>query len=144
LIPVADLVIRQVASQKGWLPRIVFTALLLIGVSMKIWETRNYQVSHDYHDEITYWRNLGELIGHDKDIIQLSGDYGYRLAYFGWVRGSFWSTNADQALFTLRKHLPILPANYIRNSRERSICDHLPPEWEAQPELRDYLTTHYH
>ena len=101
LIPVADLLVRQITQQNGWLWRVLFAGLLLFGVAMKMWESRNTMVNNEYRNEISYWQELGTLIGHDKNIIELSGDYGYRLAYFGWVSGSHWSTNADDALRAL-------------------------------------------
>lgn len=145
LIPVADLLVRQFAQQKGWLLRAMFPGLLLLAVSMQMWEERNYKVSNDYRPEVSYWQELGNLIGHDKSIIELSGDYGYRLAYFGWVSGSQWSTNADDALRALagqtKSDFATIFAEQISGKDLFVITS--APEWENQPELREYLTAHY-
>jgi branched-subunit amino acid transport protein len=145
LIPIADLLVRQVASQKSWLPRALFAGLLLFGVSMKIWEERNWLGSTNYRDEITYWQDLGQIIGHDKNIIELSGDYGYRLAYFGWVSGSQWSTNADIALRTLAgQSQPDFADTFIEATAGKDLfVITSPPEWENQAALRDFLTENY-
>jgi hypothetical protein len=145
LIPVADLLVRQLAQQKSWLPRAIIAGLLLLGVAMKIWEARNSMVSNDYLHEVTYWQELGNRIGHEKNIIELSGDYGYRLAYFGWVSGSQWSTNADDALRALAGQTqPDFAATFAEKISEKDLfVVTSPPEWENQPELREYLTAHY-
>ena len=146
LIPVADLLVRQVALQKSWLPRAMFGGLLLLGVTMKMWEDRNYMVSIEYRHEVAYWQELGQLIGYDKKIVELSGDYGYRLAYLGWVSGSQWSSNANEALQALAGHTK---SDFATTFPEKISGKDLfvvtsPPEWENQPELREYLTAHYH
>ena len=145
LIPGADLLVRQVAWQKGWLPSAMFTGLLLFGAAMKIWETRNYLVSNEYRHEIAYWQDLGVLIGPDKKIIELSGDYGYRLAYFGWVSGSQWLSNADEALRALAGETPPDFATTFADkiSGKDIFVVTSPPEWENQPELREHLTANY-
>jgi len=145
LIPVADLLVRQVALQKGWLWRAMFAGLLLLGVAMKMWEARNYMVSNGYRHEVAYWQELGQRIGYDKKIVELSGDYGYRLAYFGWVSGSHWLTNSDEALRVLAGQTP---PDFATTFAEQVAGKDLfvvtsPPEWENQPELREYLTAHY-
>jgi len=145
LIPVAELLVRQVAQQKGWVLRAMFAGLLLLAVSMQMWEERNYKVTNDYRPEVSYWQELGNLIGHDKNIIELSGDYGYRLAYFGWVSGSQCLTNADDALRALagqtKSDFATTFAEQISGKDLFVITS--APEWENQPELREYLTTHY-
>jgi hypothetical protein len=145
LIPVADLLIRQVALQKSMLLRSMFIGLFLLGVTMKIWEARNTLVRDDYRGEIVFWQELGIQIGYDKQIIELSGDYGYRLAYFGWVRGSLWSTNADN---TLRSLAGQTQADFATIFAEKISGKDLfvvtsPIEWENQPELRETLTANY-
>jgi 4-amino-4-deoxy-L-arabinose transferase-like glycosyltransferase len=145
LIPVADLLVRQVAQQKGWLWRAIFAGLLLFGVAMKMWEARNTMATNQYRNEVPYWQDLGKRIGTDKNIIELSGDYGYRLAYFGWVSGAQWSTNADEALRALAGQAqPDFATTFADQIAGKDLfVITSPPEWENQPELREYLTAHY-
>ena len=145
LIPVADLLVRQVAQQKGWLWRAMFAGLLLFGVAMKMWESRNTMVTNQYRNEVPYWQDLGKRIGTEKNIIELSGDYGYRLAYFGWVSGAQWSTNADEALRALAGQAqPDFATTFTGQIAGKDLfVITSPPEWENQPELREYLTAHY-
>jgi hypothetical protein len=99
----------------------------------------------DYREEITYWQDLGDLIGHDVRIIELSGDYGYRLAYFGWVDGSHWLTTADDALRTLAgQPEPEFNKAFADQTAGKDLFVVTDPnEWNNQAELQDYLTTHY-
>lgn len=145
LIPVADLLVRQIARQKGWLWRAVFAGLLLFAVAMKMWEARNTLVTSDYRHEIAYWQELGQTIGYDKKIVELSGDYGDRLAYFGWVSGLLWPTTADVAVRTLAGQTQSDFASIFadRTSGKDLFVVTTPPEWENQPELREYLTANY-
>jgi hypothetical protein len=145
LIPVADLLFRQITEQKGWLWRLFFAGLVLLGVTMQMWLERNYLVSNDYRSEVAYWQDLGRKIGYDKNIIELSGDYGYRLAYFGWVSGSHWATIADDSLRALAGQAsPDFAATFVEQTAGKDLfVVTSPPEWQNQPELRDFLTTHY-
>lgn len=145
ILPVADLVFRQIADQKGWYWRGLAAGILLLGVGMTLWEQRNALVRVDYREEIAYWQDLGDLIGHDTSIIELSGDYGYRLAYFGWVDGSHWLTTADDALRTLAgQPEPEFNKAFAEQTAGKDLFVVTDPnEWNNQAELQDYLTTHY-
>jgi 4-amino-4-deoxy-L-arabinose transferase-like glycosyltransferase len=145
LIPVSDLLVRQIAQQKSQLSSIVFSGILLFGVTMKMWEARNSMVSNQYRHEVAYWQELGQRIGYDKNIIELSGDYGYRLAYFGWVDGSIWSNNADDALRVLAgQSLPDFATTFTEKISGMDLFVITSPiEWENQPELREVLTANY-
>ncbi len=145
LIPVADLLVRQVMQKTGWLWRAVFIGLLLFGVSMQMWLARNSMASDNYRDEAAFWQELGQTIGHEKKVVELSGDYGYRLAYWGWVSGNQWMTTGDTQLRQLAGQTP---AGFSSLFAEQTDGKDLflitnPSEWQSQADLRDYLTTHY-
>ncbi len=145
LIPVADLLIRQIVELKGWLPRAGFAGLLLFGVGMKMWEARNTMVSNNYFPEIAYWQDLGQAIGHDKNIVELSGDYGYRLAYFGWVSGTQWLNKDDLALRALAGLTqPDFASTFTAQTEGKDlfVITSL-SELSNQPDLSDYLSAHY-
>jgi 4-amino-4-deoxy-L-arabinose transferase-like glycosyltransferase len=145
LIPVADLLVRQVMQKTGRLWQAAFIGLLLFGISMQMWLARNSVASANYRDEAAFWQELGQTIGHDKNIVELSGDYGYRLAYWGWVGGSQWMTTGD---VQLRQLAGQIPAGFSSMFAEQTAGKDLflitnPSEWQSQADLRDYLTTHY-
>jgi hypothetical protein len=144
LIPVADLLVRQVATLRGWLPRAMFAGLILFAVTMKMWEARNAMVSTNYRSEVTYWQELGQRIGIDKKIVELSGDYGYRLAYFGWISGTQWSNTGDRQLRALagitQPDFATIFASQT-SGKDLFVITSL-PELDNQPELSDYLKAH--
>lgn len=145
LIPVSDLLIHQISLQKGWLPRAGFTGLLLLGVGMKMWEARNGMVSSYYRPEVAYWQELGQTIGYDKNIVELSGDYGCRLAYFGWVSGTQWFNQGDLQLRALAGQTqPDFAMTFADQTQGKDlfVITSL-SELSNQPELSDYLAAHY-
>lgn len=145
LIPVADHLVQQVAQQKGWWWRAAFAGILLFGVAMMMWEARNSMARDNYRDEVAYWQELGQTIGHGKSVVELSGDYGYRLAYWGWVNGAHWMTTADVNLRQLAgQQQPDFTATFAEQTAGKDLfVITSPPEWQSQAELREYLTTHY-
>lgn len=145
LLPITGLVMGQLAAQKGWLLRAGFLSILFFGILINLWEVRVTLVREGYRHEIPYWQELGDKIGHDKNVIELSGDYGLRLAYFGWINGSQWLNTAD---IHLRELAGQAQPDFMTVFNEQTTGKDIflvtsPPEWEKQAELRAYLTTHY-
>ncbi len=125
--------------------RAALAGLLLFAVAMKMWEARNTMARDSYRHEVAYWQELGQVIGHDKDIISLSGDYGVRLAYFGWASGRRWLTEADNYLRTLTgQEEPDFAETFASQTEDMDlfVVTSL-PELENQPELGQYLAAHY-
>jgi hypothetical protein len=145
LIPVADFLVRAVLERKGWVWRAAFVGILLFGVFMKMWESRNSMAVANYKADIAYYQNLGKVIGQNKKIIELSGDYGYRLSYWGWVNGAIWPSTADTDLRILAgQTAPVfstLFAHATAGKDEFVITSS--GELDRQPQLRDYLAAHY-
>jgi hypothetical protein len=99
----------------------------------------------NYRADIAYYQNLGNLIVHDKKIIQVSGDYGYRLAYWGWVYGAYWPSTMDTDLRTMAgQKAPVFATEFAQSTAgmdEFVITSSA--ELNRQPQLRDYLAAHY-
>jgi 4-amino-4-deoxy-L-arabinose transferase-like glycosyltransferase len=146
LIPAADLTLRQLAAQsKSWVWRAGFIAILLLGVGVKMWDARVALVRQDFHHEIAYWRQLGEEIGHETKVVELSGDYGVRLAYFGWIDGSEWPLTADTRLRQLAgQSQPDFAAAFAEKTSGKDVFVVTSlSEWENQTDLQQYVTAHY-
>ncbi|MDI6770466.1 MAG: glycosyltransferase family 39 protein [Anaerolineales bacterium] len=149
LLPITGLVMGQLAAQKGPLPlglrRAGFLGILFFGILINLWEVRVTLVREGYRHEIPFWQELGQIIGHDKSVIELSGDYGYRLAYWGWVNGAHWMTTADVNLRQLAgQQQPDFAAAFAEQTAGKDLfVITSPPEWQSQADLREYLTTHY-
>src|SRR5512136_2080632 len=60
LIPVADFLLRGVLEKKGWVWRAGFIGILMLGVGMQMWGSRNTMAVANYRDDITYYQNLGK------------------------------------------------------------------------------------
>jgi 4-amino-4-deoxy-L-arabinose transferase-like glycosyltransferase len=145
LIPVADFLVRGVLEKKGWVWRAGFVAILMLGVAMQMWGSRNTMAVANYRDDIAYYKDLGKLIGHDKKIIEVSGDYGYRLSYWGWVDGAYWPSTMDTDLRTLAgQTAPEFSSEFSKNTAgmDEFVITSL-GELNKQPQLRDYLADNY-
>jgi hypothetical protein len=145
LIPVGDFLVRQVAQKTGWWWRVAFVGILLFGVVMQMWVSRNSMAVANYRDDIAYYQSLGKLIGQEKKVIEVSGDYGYRLGYWGWVTGNYWPSTMDTDLRILAGQAPPdFTSEFARNvaGMDLFVVTSL-PELNNQPELRDYLAAHY-
>lgn len=49
----------------------------------------------DYHMESQYWEQVAALFSPGDKVVALSQDYGYRLAYWGWITPRNWPTLDD-------------------------------------------------
>ena len=98
-----------------------------------------------YRHEVPYWTELGQVIGHDKQVIELSGDYGFRLAFFGWVDGRLWPMVADLDLRELAgQEREDFNDMFVEQTdgMEYFVITSI-PELENQPELGQYLDAHF-
>ena len=84
---------------------------------MKMWESRNSMVVANYRDDVPFYQELGQLIGHEKKVVEVAGDYGYRLKYWGWVDSSYWPSQMDTNLRQLAgQDSPDFSAEFAQNA----------------------------
>ena len=50
-----------------------------------------------YHHEPQFWANLGDKL-RDYSVVAITPDYGYRLAYWGWMQPTNWMSEGDFGL----------------------------------------------
>ena len=103
LIPIAALSIAPLADKfftqlKQFTPtrllRVSAFGLLLLGLFMSLWNTRNQLNSVDYRPQAQMWAEIGQKVdGHNA--AGLTQDYGSRMAYWGWVYVTSWPTYGD-------------------------------------------------
>jgi hypothetical protein len=145
LIPVADLLVRHVLDLKGRVWPAAFVGILFLGVGMQMWGSRNTMAVSNYRDDAAAYQQLGQLIGHDKKVIEVSGDYGYRLKYWGWINGSYWLSQMDTDLRVLAgQSTPKFSNEFAQKTAgmDLFVVTSL-GELDNQPKLRDYLAAHY-
>lgn len=94
-----DVLLRHLRGSR-WLVTAAVIFVLLFFTTIKAWDVRVTLKRDDYRGEMTFWQNLGKTIGEDKQVVGLLHDYGYRLAYWGWIQPTNWMTSAD---FNFRK-----------------------------------------
>jgi len=75
--------------------KIILVVTLFFLLSWNVWEIRSTLKRVDYQEEVDYWAYLGEQLGHKSRVIGLFHDYGYRLAYWGWMDVTPWRTTDD-------------------------------------------------
>jgi 4-amino-4-deoxy-L-arabinose transferase-like glycosyltransferase len=146
LLPAADLLLHQLAVQsKSWVWRLGFIGILFLGVGIKMWDARVALVRVDYRHEIAYWQQLGDEIGHSTKVIELSGDYGVRLAYFGWIDNSEWPQLQDTRLRQLAgTSQPDFATTFAEETAGKDVFVVTSlSEWDNQKDLKQYVTTHY-
>jgi len=91
LAPIGANLFRPLVKMKPrWLVQAVVIGLLFSAIFIVVWDVRVSMVQEDYRHEPAYWRELGEVLGHESAVIGLTHDYGNRLAYYGWITPQIW------------------------------------------------------
>jgi 4-amino-4-deoxy-L-arabinose transferase-like glycosyltransferase len=90
----AELLLRSLRGSK-WVLYMIVYALVLALVVTNAWDVRVRLKANDYRSEAVFWQQLGDKIGHNRSIIGLTQDYGYRLSYWGWVNSTEWLSSSD-------------------------------------------------
>lgn len=89
-----ELVLRSLRGPKILLYAAVI-GVTLFAMTIKAWDVRVALKRMDYRSEVVFWQKLGERLGAGASAIGLTQDYGYRLAYWGWVNARNWMYAAD-------------------------------------------------
>jgi Dolichyl-phosphate-mannose-protein mannosyltransferase len=146
LAPLGEVIssrLRQLNPGK-WL-RIVIVACLVFGVAFDLWNVRNTFHKTDYRPQLAYWQHIGSILQHHSTTA-LTQDYGYRLEYFGWIEpAAYWPYTGDTALRLLAgMKAPEFDQQFqeLTHRSEFFLITDL-NELNNQPQLKDYLQTHY-
>lgn len=119
-------------------------ALLLFGTVINAWAVRVKLKEVDYRGEAIFWQRLGERLGRDARVAGLIHDYGFRLAYWGWLPSANWMTSGDFALRQLAGQEHDFDALFERATQGKDFfVVTLISELEGQPYLRNRLYGHY-
>ncbi len=86
--------IESVAAQSR-VGRVGFIALIVAVIGYQSWVARSVLVAEDFHHEPVFWKQVGDAIPVNTDVIALTQDYGYRLMFFGWRKVSLWPLSTD-------------------------------------------------
>jgi len=94
LASVADLLIERAADQgPRW--RAALGVLIVAAFAYQAWIARSVLFAEDFRHEPAFWKQVGQAIPPQADVIALTQDYGYRLMYWGWRKVSLWPLTTD-------------------------------------------------
>ena len=95
-VGLGSLVNRLIRSVKNIPLTDVLLILSLSFISIVyIIDVRTALKRNDYSEEVTFWQELGSRLGQQVRVVALSQDYGYRLAYWGWISPLNWMSSDD-------------------------------------------------
>lgn len=153
-LPLVAVVALGLASAAGQLaeraqgPRLLLVpavlGLLLFTLAVEAWDVRVTLKRLDYRQEHVFWEQLGKKLGENVAVVGLTQDYGFRLAYYGWVASENWPSSNDFNLQELAGN----DADAVRLFKERTAGKDyfvitMLPELERQPMLGSLLYQHY-
>ena len=128
-----------------WFPRLLIAGVISLSIGLSAFKARNDLLEANYQHEAAYWERLGDKIGMNKSVIALTHDYGYRISYWGFINPKLWLTSGDQLVYELSGATN--PEFEILFKQETDGKDYflvtLIKDFEAQPELHDYLLTNF-
>lgn len=75
--------------------RAAFVTLIAAVIGYQSWVARSILIAEDFRHEPAFWKEVGQAIPQDADVIGLTQDYGFRLMYWGWRKVSLWPLSTD-------------------------------------------------
>lgn len=121
-----------------------FALVLTAFMVLKAWDSRVTFKKVDYHNETRFWEKLGDQLGHDNRVIGLLSDYGYRLAYWGWMDVTPWLQTSDINLRELAGQQVDLDASFQSavEGHDYFVVTSM-GEFDKQPNLKAALNATY-
>lgn len=128
----------------GLFPRLVLVAVVLVGIAIPAWYTRDLIVKANYQQEPKFWAGIGDKLGHDARVIGLTQDYGYRLAYWGWQGSAAWFTSADLGLrYLAGQNVDLLQTFQHDTAGKQYFLVTMFGELDKEPTIKDLLYKNY-
>jgi hypothetical protein len=102
LIPIVALGLASVLNPlfesvpaQSLMGRVGFITLIVVVIGHQAWVACSVLVAQDFRHEPAFWKQVGDVIPTDADVIALTQDYGYRLMLFGWRKVNLWPLTTD-------------------------------------------------
>jgi hypothetical protein len=133
------------AAKPSLLARLVIAGIFVFASALCVLKVRTELLDSDYRYEETYWKKLGDKIGHSTPIVALTHDYGYRLSYWGFIEPRLWATQGDQTVDRLSgKPEASFESQFTDKTKGcRYFLVTLISDFESQSNLHDYLFANY-
>jgi hypothetical protein len=147
LAPLADRFLKRllsVGANLRW-TRLMLLGLLLVLVGLSIWRTHTLLGAADYRGEAASFARIQTNLGRKAKVVALTEDYGYRLAYWGWMNARIWPSYGD---LIYQQKLRKSPSEFRKTFTSlTSGMDYFLITWleelEYQPELKSHLLQNY-
>ncbi|MCD6356555.1 MAG: glycosyltransferase family 39 protein [Anaerolineaceae bacterium] len=124
--------------------RVIFSLALIFFIILNAWDIRVVLKRENFRNEIVFWERLGKEYAAGQKVIGILPDYGYRLAYWGWMDVTPWLGSDDIKLRELagQKEAPI--TNYYgKVSGYDLFMVTQMNEFDRQTALKDFLWANY-
>lgn len=137
-------ILNAINKDRNILCHLVMVVFILFFMLLKAWDVRVTLKRLDYRSEPAFWENLGAELGQDARVTGLMADYGYRLAYWGWLTVEPWLGTADINVRELSGAELNLQAELDRRLGENDFFVVTQfGEYNNQPLLKEYLEQYY-
>jgi hypothetical protein len=143
LAVLAGLIIRHMRGP-AWLSVILLSAMVLWGTAVKSWDVIVTLKRDNYRVEERFWEKLSQQLPENAKVVGLLHDYGFRLAYWGWIEPQVWMSSAD---FNLREmtgqKIDMQNEFQEKLAGEDFFVVTLMTDYQSQPALKSFLEKNY-
>jgi len=143
LAPIAQLIFDRLGHEKPvW--KVLFAAVVLVGVFFTSWISIYTFKSVDYRSEPEHWQQVASYLPVDGKIIALTQDYGYPLMYYGQRKVSLWPNRGEKTLASLRGSAKEFEDHFSKRTEGMSYFVITAfNQFNDQPDLKQYLADNY-
>jgi 4-amino-4-deoxy-L-arabinose transferase-like glycosyltransferase len=145
LAPIAGLIFDRI-NARGNLARWALVGVLVFSVGYSAWMARSIMYGKNYRGETIGWQKVGQALPKEGNLIGLTHEMGYRLAYYGWRHVNPWlyTTADEQALSSTADPLAEFKTRFDNAviGQDYFVVT-LMNDFNAQPMLKTYLYDNY-
>jgi 4-amino-4-deoxy-L-arabinose transferase-like glycosyltransferase len=145
LAPIAGLIFDRMTS-RGKLAQWALVGVLVFSVGYSAWMARSILYGKNYRNETIGWLKVGQALPKEGNLIGLTHEMGYRIAYYGSRHVTPWLyTSADEQALSSTAD----PQSEFKTRFENAIIGQdyfvvtLMNDFNTQPMLKSYLYDHY-
>jgi hypothetical protein len=133
-------------TARGKLAQWALVGVLVFSVGYSAWMARSIMYGKNYRNETLGWLKVGQALPKEGDLIGITHEMGYRLAYYGIRHVTPWLyTSADEQALSNTAD----PQTEFKNRFEGAVAGQdyfvvtLMNDFNAQPMLKTYLYDQY-
>jgi 4-amino-4-deoxy-L-arabinose transferase-like glycosyltransferase len=126
------------AAGLGVVWRAAFVGVIAAAVGYQAWVARSVLVAEDFRHEPAFWREVGEVIPADANVIGLTQDYGFRLMMWGWRKVNTWPLVTDLSEAHGGTHDAVTDFTDLAAGKDYFLVTAF-GQLDKQPDLRDIL-----